>query len=113
MPNDLDNRIDPNVSLGRIRSAALFDLATGIDWRNFSVELYAQNIFDKRNDLSRCVTCASCTRVLVVPGHSAHHRAARRLQVLVSYPSGSGQRGTCCIRFIGEGVYLPDLTSGD
>ena len=37
-------------------------------WPKFSLEFYAQNVFDKRNDLSRYVACASCTRVLVVPG---------------------------------------------
>ncbi len=68
VPYGLGVRVNPNDFLGRIRSAALFDIAAGVDWRSFSMEAYAHNLFDKRNDLSRYVACASCTRTLVVPG---------------------------------------------
>ena len=60
--------IDPNTFLGRLRAYTLVDAATGIDWQNFNVELYVQNLFDKRNDLSRGTACSVCTRTLVVPG---------------------------------------------
>jgi len=60
--------VDPNSFLGKLRSYALVDVATGLDWRNFNVELYVRNLFDKRNDLSRFTACSICTRTLVVPG---------------------------------------------
>ncbi|MBA3666503.1 MAG: TonB-dependent receptor [Sphingomonas sp.] len=60
--------VNPRDFLGKIRGATLIDLAAGIDWRRFDVELYVSNLFDKRNDLSRSVACGSCTRTLVVPG---------------------------------------------
>jgi outer membrane receptor protein involved in Fe transport len=59
---------NPNLWLGKIRSAALFDAFAGLDWPKYSLELYATNLFDNRNDLSRGVNCGSCTRTLVVPG---------------------------------------------
>jgi iron complex outermembrane recepter protein len=59
---------NPNLWLGKIRAAALFDAYTGLDWPKYSIELYATNLFDKRNDLSRGVNCGSCTRTVVVPG---------------------------------------------
>jgi outer membrane receptor protein involved in Fe transport len=59
---------NPNLWLGKIRGAALFDVFTGLDWPKYSLELYATNLFDKRNDLSRGVNCGSCTRTLIVPG---------------------------------------------
>ena len=33
-----------------------------------SIELFATNVFDERNDLSRFVVCGLCTNVKVVPG---------------------------------------------
>ncbi|URD61729.1 TonB-dependent receptor [Sphingomonas sp. KRR8] len=59
---------NPRTILGNLRSFALFDVAAGLDFRRWNIELVAQNLFDKRNDLSRGVACSSCTRVLVVPG---------------------------------------------
>jgi len=59
---------NPNLWLGKIRAAALFDVFAGLDWPKYSLELYATNLFDKRNDLSRGVNCGSCTRTLIVPG---------------------------------------------
>jgi outer membrane receptor protein involved in Fe transport len=59
---------DPNVFQGRLRSATLVDLFAGLDWPKYNVELFATNVFDKRNDLSRFTACGSCTRALVVPG---------------------------------------------
>ena len=60
--------VDDNSYLGKLRSYALIDLAAGIDWRTTNIELYAANLFDKRNDLSRGTACSICTRTLVVPG---------------------------------------------
>ena len=59
---------NPREFLGKLRSSTLVDLAGGVDWRRYSVELYVSNLFDKRNDLTRFVQCGSCTRTLVVPG---------------------------------------------
>jgi iron complex outermembrane receptor protein len=61
-------RVNPNDYLGRIRAATTVDLAAGIDFRKFTLEAFATNLFDKRNDLSRGVACSSCSDVLVVPG---------------------------------------------
>ena len=59
---------DPNTILGRLGGYSLFDVATGLDWRNMNLELYVQNLFDKRNDLSRGTACSVCERTLIVPG---------------------------------------------
>ena len=59
---------NPTLWLGKIRAAAVVDVFAGLDWPKFNLELYASNLFDKRNDLSRGVNCGSCTRTLVVPG---------------------------------------------
>jgi len=59
---------DPNSYLGRLGKYVLVDLAAGYTWSRFNVEAYASNLFDKRNDLSRFVSCSICTRTHVVPG---------------------------------------------
>jgi outer membrane receptor protein involved in Fe transport len=59
---------NPNIFQGKLRAATLVDLFAGLDWPRYSLELFATNIFDKRNDLSRFTACGSCTRALVVPG---------------------------------------------
>ena len=40
-------------STGKIRASTLVDLFVGFDWGRYSVELFATNVFDKRNQLSR------------------------------------------------------------
>ena len=45
--------------LGKIPASTLVDLFAGYDWRNLSFELFATNIFDKRNQLSRFTICGS------------------------------------------------------
>ncbi|HEV2596641.1 MAG TPA: TonB-dependent receptor [Sphingomicrobium sp.] len=59
---------NPNVFQGDLRPATLVDLYAGLDWPKWNVEAFVSNVFDKRDDLSRQTACASCTRVLVVPG---------------------------------------------
>jgi iron complex outermembrane receptor protein len=59
---------DPNIFQGKIRAATLVDLFAGLDWPRYNLEIFATNVFDKRNDLSRFTACGGCTRVLVVPG---------------------------------------------
>jgi len=59
---------NPNDYLGRIKSSTLIDLFAGYDWRDYSVELFATNVFDERNELSRFVVCSICTQTKIVPG---------------------------------------------
>ena len=68
LKTDEGGGFDSNDLIGRIRSSTLVDLYTGYDWRKFSVELFATNVFDERNDLSRFVVCGLCTNVHIVPG---------------------------------------------
>ena len=60
--------VDPNDFQGRLKAATLFDAFAGLDFRNWMVEGFVTNLFDKRIDLSRQTACGSCTRALVVPG---------------------------------------------
>jgi len=60
--------VDPNSYLGRIRSSTVVDLFAGLDWPKWNIEAFATNVFDSTNELSRGVTCGSCTRTLIVPG---------------------------------------------
>lgn len=68
VPYFLDNRVDPNRILGKIRSSTIVDLAAGIDLSRFTLEAFVSNVFDERNELSRYVACSSCLRSIVVPG---------------------------------------------
>jgi outer membrane receptor protein involved in Fe transport len=61
-------RVNPNDYIGVIRSSTLVDVAAGVDFRRFTAELFAQNLFDQRNQLSRGVACSSCQRPQVVVG---------------------------------------------
>jgi len=58
--------------LGRLPASTLVDLFAGYDWRNMNVELFATNVFDKRNQLSRFIICgANCSTedfLHIVPG---------------------------------------------
>lgn len=62
--------LDPaqNQMLGRIKSSTLVDLFAGYEWNKMSFELFATNVFDERNELSRFVVCSICTQVKIVPG---------------------------------------------
>jgi outer membrane receptor protein involved in Fe transport len=61
-------RVNPNDYIGVIRSSTLVDVAAGVDFRRFTAELFAQNLFDQRNVLSRGVACSSCQRPQLVVG---------------------------------------------
>jgi iron complex outermembrane receptor protein len=60
--------VNPNDILGKIRSSTVVDLFAGYDWQNYSFELFASNVFDKRNELSRFVNCSICTQTKIVVG---------------------------------------------
>jgi iron complex outermembrane receptor protein len=59
---------DPNAVLGRVRSSTLVDLFAGYDWAKFNVELFATNLFDERNELTRAVGCSICTNTRIYIG---------------------------------------------
>jgi outer membrane receptor protein involved in Fe transport len=65
---DIGDGVNPNDFLGRIKSSTLVDLFAGYDWSRYSIELYASNVFDQRNELSRFVVCSICTSTKIVPG---------------------------------------------
>jgi iron complex outermembrane receptor protein len=65
---DDEDPINPNDFLGRIRASTLVDLFAGFDWQRYNFELFATNIFDQRNELSRLVVCSVCTATKIVPG---------------------------------------------
>jgi outer membrane receptor protein involved in Fe transport len=69
----VDLRVDaggfnPNDFTGRLHGWTTVDLFAGYDWSNFSAELFVTNVFDKRNELARFVSCSICTRGYVIPG---------------------------------------------
>jgi iron complex outermembrane receptor protein len=53
---------------GRLPAYTLVDLFAGYDWSRYSFELFATNVFDKRNQLTRSVSCSICTNIHIVPG---------------------------------------------
>ena len=65
---DIRRNPNPNEFLGRIKSSTLVDLFAGFAWSRYNFELFASNVFDERNELSRLVVCSICTRTKIVPG---------------------------------------------
>ncbi len=61
-------RVDDNLLTGKLPAYTLVDLFAGYDWNKYSFEIFAENVFDKRNQLSRSVSCSICTNVHIVPG---------------------------------------------
>jgi outer membrane receptor protein involved in Fe transport len=59
---------NPNSYLGRLHASTLVDLFAGYDWSNYTLELFATNLFDKRNELARFTSCSICTRTYILPG---------------------------------------------
>jgi outer membrane receptor protein involved in Fe transport len=53
---------------GKIKASTLVDLFLGYDWGRYSAEVFASNLFDERNQLSRFVVCSICDQVKIVPG---------------------------------------------
>jgi outer membrane receptor protein involved in Fe transport len=60
--------VNPNDFLGRIRASTLVDFSAGIDLRTYELEFFVNNLFDKRNDLTRYSNCGSCLRTVITPG---------------------------------------------
>ncbi|GAA4758177.1 TonB-dependent receptor [Sphingomonas daechungensis] len=61
-------RVADNLQTGKLRAYTLVDLFAGYEWNKHSIELFATNLFDSRNELSRGVSCSICTNVHIVPG---------------------------------------------
>jgi iron complex outermembrane receptor protein len=62
------NIINPAALLGRLRSYTTADFAFGIEWSRFTAELFIENAFDERAQLTRFVQCGQCyTRPYIVP----------------------------------------------
>jgi outer membrane receptor protein involved in Fe transport len=63
-----DVRLADALLLGDLPGYATVNLAVGIEWDNFNLELYASNLFDERGQASRFVQCGQCyQRPYVVP----------------------------------------------
>ena len=56
---------NPAALLGRIQGYTTADVAAGLDFGNFSTELFVANVFDERAQISRGTSCSVCTRVYV------------------------------------------------
>ena len=62
------NVINPAALLGRLPAFTTADFSIGAEWSKFSLELYLQNAFDARGQLSRFQECGSCgQRPYIVP----------------------------------------------
>jgi outer membrane receptor protein involved in Fe transport len=61
-------RPDAEAITGKIKASTLLDLFIGYDWSRYSAELFATNVFDQRNQISRFVSCSICDQVHIVPG---------------------------------------------
>lgn len=59
---------NPNDFLGRLGSWTTVDTFLGYNWRSFSAELFAINLFDERNELARFVACGLCNQTRVIAG---------------------------------------------
>ena len=52
--------VDPAAALGRLRSFTTGNVAVGAETGNFTFELFAQNVWNERADISRFQQCGSC-----------------------------------------------------
>jgi outer membrane receptor protein involved in Fe transport len=63
-----DIRTTAAASLGRLKAYTTADFSIGFTWRNFTTDLFVDNIFDTRGQLSRFQQCGQCTtRTYIVP----------------------------------------------
>ncbi len=54
--------------MGRIRASTTADFVVGYEWSNLSAELFMDNAFDQRGELSRFENCGQCNlRINIVP----------------------------------------------
>ena len=57
---DPANYLSPAASTGRLKGFTTADFAAGMEWDNYSAELYLENAFDERAQLSRFQECGQC-----------------------------------------------------
>lgn len=57
-----DIRVDFAKAQGELPDFATVNLSLGADWPTYSFELFVQNLFDERGQLSRFVQCGACTQ---------------------------------------------------
>jgi iron complex outermembrane recepter protein len=63
-----DIRTADALTLGRLEAFTTVDFTAGVDWGNYSAELFVANAFDERGQLSRFQQCGQCdTRIYIVP----------------------------------------------
>ncbi len=62
-----DIRVANAAIIGRLKAFTTADLAVGIEFDRINFELFADNVFDERGQLSRFVNCGQCTRTNIVP----------------------------------------------
>jgi len=63
-----DLRVGPAAVLGRLRPYSMADFAFGMEWGKMTGEIFLENAFDKRAELTRFQQCGQCNlRVYVVP----------------------------------------------
>ncbi len=60
-----DIRVADALRVGSLPSYTTADFAAGVDFARFTAELFVQNAFDARAQLSRGTSCGPCTRVYV------------------------------------------------
>ncbi|WP_422059735.1 TonB-dependent receptor [Sphingopyxis sp.] len=72
-----DIRTVTATQLGMIKGSTTVDFALGFDWSRYSFEIFLQNAFDERGQLSRFSNCGQCND---------------RVQILVSQPQTIGAR---------------------
>ena len=54
--------------LGELPAYATVNLALGSEWERFNLELFVQNLFDERGQVSRFMQCGNCyQRPYIVP----------------------------------------------
>ncbi len=54
------NVVNPAAQLGDIKGFGLVNFSLGSEWSNYSLEVFVDNIFDERGQLSRFQECGSC-----------------------------------------------------
>ena len=54
------NPVDPAVATGRLPAYTTADFAFGIEWPRWSAELFVENAFDERAQLTRFQQCGQC-----------------------------------------------------
>jgi iron complex outermembrane receptor protein len=63
-----DLRVAAAALLGRLRPYTMADFAVGVDWARFTAELFLENAFDTRAQITRFDQCGQCfNRIYVVP----------------------------------------------